>query len=337
MKFPILRLLALVLLVSQGCKKSDTAGNNIPVKETPPKDTSKTTTPPPPVVVNIPSASYSLGDLSKLTLFEEAPVVTNFANQNHRELSGLAASRLNPGLIYTHEDSGGNPEVYLTNANGDDLGKIVLDGVYNRDWEDIACGPGPEAGKTYIYVAEIGDNDAVYGSIAIYRFVEPDLKGANAQTAVHVTPETIKLVYPTGAVNAETVMVDPLTKDIYISTKQVGKSTLYVAKYPQSLSATTTLTPLANFPFDLLTAGDISPDGSEILVRNTGQIWYWKRQAGETVVDAMLRKPMDAPYARNEHQGESVCFTADAGGYFTTSETKKYPTDKSALSFYKRK
>jgi hypothetical protein len=336
MKFPLIGLLAFALLLSQGCSKSDAPGNNIPVKDNPGKgDTTKTN--PPPPVVSIPSATYSLGDLTKLTLFQDAPTVTALVNQNHNELSGLAASRLNPGLIYTHEDSSNDPEVYVTNAKGDDLGKLILDGVYNRDWEDIACGPGPDANKTYVYVAEIGDNDAVYGSIAIYRFAEPDLKSANAQTAVHVTPDVIKLTYPSGAVNAETLMIDPLTKDIYIATKQVAKSTLYVARYPQSLSSTTTLTPLANFPFDLLTAGDISPDGSEILLRNTGQIWYWKRQTGEAVVDAMLRKPMDAPYAQNEHQGESVCFSLDAGGYFTTSETKKYPGDKVALSFYKRK
>lgn len=332
MKFPVLRLLVLVLVVSQGCKKTDVKGNN-----TSTKDTTANTTNPPPVIVNIPSANYSLSDLGKVTLFNDVPVVVNLANQSHDELSGLAASRLNPGIIYTHEDSGNGPEVYVTNANGDDLGKLILDGVYNRDWEDIACGPGPDDTKKYVYVAEIGDNDAVYKSIFIYRFVEPDLTGANAQTVKHVVPDFIQCVYPTGPVNSETLMVDPLTKDIYIATKQTGESSLYVARYPQSVSSVITLTPLAKFPFDHLTAGDISPDGSEILIRNTGQIWYWKRQSGEAVVDAMLRKPMDAPYAQNEHQGESICFAVDGAGYFTTSETKKYPGDKVALSFYKRK
>jgi hypothetical protein len=119
-------------------------------------------------------------------------------------------------------------------------------------------------------------------------------------------------------------------------TKQVAHSMLFVAKYPQSTSSTTKLIQLASLPFDLLTAADISPDGSEILVRNTGQIWYWKRQTNETVLNAMLRKPMDAPYFRNEHQGEAICFAADGAGFFTVSEIKKYPGAIAALSFYKR-
>ncbi|WP_146166519.1 hypothetical protein ABZR88_05815 [Mucilaginibacter yixingensis] len=334
MKAYLLSTLAVAALLSaQSCKKS--ADVIAPIK-----DTTKTVTPPPvdnPPPVNIPSASYNLALLSNTTAFETTPVVSVMANQTHDELSGLAAGHKNPGLLYTHEDSGNANEVYVTNAKGDDLGKIVLDGVYNRDWEDIECGPGPDAGKNYIYVAEIGDNDAAYRSVSVYRFEEPDLTGANAQTVVHVTPQTLQFVYPTGAVNAETLMLDPQTKDLYIATKQPSKSTLYVARYPQSTTTTTTLTPLANFPFDLLTAGDISPDGSEILLRNTGQIWYWKRQTGEDVVTTLLRSPLDAPYGQNEHQGESVCFASDAGGYFTVSETKKYPGDKSQLSFYKRK
>lgn len=334
MKAYLLSIFAVAALLSaQSCKKSADAIN-------PTKDTTKTVTPPPidnPPPVNIPSATYNLALLSKTAVFETTPVVTVMANQTHDELSGLAPGHKNPGLLYTHEDSGNANEVYVTNAKGDDLGRIVLDGVYNRDWEDIECGPGPEVGKNYIYVAEIGDNDAAYHSVSVYRFEEPDLTGANAQTAVHVTPQTMQFLYPGGAVNAETLMLDPQTKDLYIATKQPGKSTLYVARYPQSTVTSTTLTALANFPFDLLTAGDISADGSEILLRDTGQIWYWKRQSAEDVVTTLLRSPMDAPYAQNEHQGESVCFAADGSGYFTTSETKGHPGDKSSLSFYKRK
>jgi hypothetical protein len=321
-------LTAIVLLVSQGCSKAtEVTPDN-------PKDTT-TVKPPPPVT--IPSAGYDLSLLDKATLFETTPVVTVLANQTQKELSGLVPSRRNANVLYTHEDSGNGAEIFITNPKGEDLGKIVLDGINNRDWEDIETGPGPEAGKNYIYMAEIGDNDAAYGSVFIYRFEEPELTGVNAQTIKHVTPDVIKLVYPGGAVNAETLMLDPLTKDLYIATKQAGRSTLYVARYPQSTTSTTTLTALATFPFDLLTSGDISADGSEILLRNTGQLWYWKRQSGESVVDAMLRKPMDAPYAQNEHQGESVCFSASANGYYTVSETKKFPADQVAISFYKRK
>jgi len=314
----------------QSCSKS-TQADVKPIG----KDSIVVVKPPPVQVDTLPAAKYDLSLLTKCTLFASTPV-TNNTQHNFRELSGVAASHVYPGLLYVHEDSGNANEVYVTNAGGDDLGKIVLNGVYNRDWEDIATGPGPDPTKTYIYVAEIGDNDAVYNSVYVYRFPEPDLSGANAQTVKEVTPDKIQMSYPTGAVNAETLMIEPSTKDLYIATKQTGKSILYVARYPQSLTVTNTLAPLAKLPFDLLTAGDISPDGTEILIRNTGQIWYWKRQPGESVASTLLRAPQDAPYSRNEHQGEGVGFAADGGGYFTNSDVKKYPTDKSSISFYKR-
>jgi hypothetical protein len=301
------------------------------------KDTVVVVKPPPVVTDTLPKSNYDLSLLEKCTLFTSVPTVTVLKNQDHMELSGLAQSQRYPGLLYVHEDSGNANEVYMTNTAGDDLGKIILDGVSNRDWEDIAYGPGPDAAKKYIYVAEIGDNDAIYKSIFVYRFAEPDLTNPDQQTVTHVTPDKLQFVYPTGAVNAESLMLDPATKDLYITTKETSRSTLYVARYPQSATTTTTLTPLAKFPFDLLTSADISPDGTEIIIRDTGQIWYWKRLSDETIVKAMLRQPQDAPYAGNEHQGEGICFAADGTGYFTTSETKKFPGDKSSLSFYKRK
>jgi hypothetical protein len=285
---------------------------------------------------SVKKGNYDLSLLDRTTAFSSIPIVNNLKRQDLLELSGLASSRRNAGLLYKHEDSGNYNEIYVTNAKGDDLGKIVLDGISNRDWEDLACGPGPESSKSYLYVGEIGDNDSAYPSVSVFRFPEPDLSTASPQTVVHIAPDVLKFTYPEGAVNAESLLLDPLTKDLYIMTKQVAHSNLFVAKYPQSTISTTKLAHLASFPFDLLTSADISPDGSEILVRNTGQVWYWKRQPNETVLNAMLRKPMDAPYARNEHQGEAICFAADVSGYFTISETKKFPGDIPALSFYKR-
>lgn len=324
-------LLPFVLLLAQGCSKS----NNDEAKPVV-KDTVVVVKPPVIIGDTIPKANYDLSLLSKTTVFTATPVVTNLLRQDDMELSGIASSSNYPGVLYVHEDSGNKNEVMVTNTKGEDLGKIILDGVYNRDWEDIAYGPGPDPAKKYIYVAEIGDNDAKYPGIAVFRFPEPVIAVNSSQNAVHVTPEKLQFVYPKGAVNAESLMLDPLTMDLYIATKEVSRSTLYVARYPQSTTATTTLTPLASFPFDLLTSADISADGSEIIIRNTGQIWYWKREANETIAKAMLRKPQDAPYSRNEHQGEGICFAADGTGYFTNSETKKFPGDLSAISFYQR-
>lgn len=290
------------------------------------------------VTDTVKTAGYDLSLLDRCTLFAETPEVVTTQRQDYLELSGVAPSRVYPGLLYVHEDSGNFNEVYVTNNKGANLGKLVLDGIGNRDWEDIATGPGPDKDKKYIYVGEIGDNNAAHRSVFVYRFPEPDLSAATAATEIHITAiDKIGLVYPGGAVNAESLLLDPLNMDLYIATKQSARSTLYVARYPQSTTSVNTLVALDKLPFDLLTSGDISGNGSEILLRNTGQIWYWKRQPGETIAATLLRKPQDAPYARNERQGEGICFAADGSSYITNSETKDYPGEKVAFSFYKRK
>ncbi len=297
-----------------------------------------TTTTIPVITDTLPRAGYDLSNLDPCTVFSATPVVNNMQNQSYLELSGVAASRVYAGILFVHEDSGNRNEIYITNSKGEDLGKIVLDGIVNRDWEDIAVGPGPEAGKSYIYVGEIGDNKTQYPSVFVYRFPEPSIPAnVSAQTTIHIPAvDKIQLIYPKGAVNAESLLVDPFTKDIFIATKEKDRSTLFVARYPQSTTQITTLIPLALLPFDHLTAGDISPDGSEVLLRNNGQIWYWNREGHEDIAKTILRKPQDAPYARNEPQGEGIGFAADGSGYFTNSEIKDHPSHSSALSFYKR-
>ncbi len=324
-KYLLLLFLPGSLLFSGACSKGEKAND--------------TTIVPPPVTDTVPRAGYDISLLADCTAFEKKPQVTEMKNQLYVELSGIAPSRVKPGIFYVHEDSGNRNEVYITNTNGDDLGRIVLANVSNRDWEDIATGPGPDPNKRYIYVAEIGDNKAVYSSVIIYRFPEPELPAqGSVQTVLTVTAfDRIELNYPKGPVNAETLMIDPLTKDLYIATKEKARSTLFVARYPQSTTTKTMLAPLAYLPFDLLTSGDISADGSEVLVRSTGQIFYWKREAGESIAKCMLRAPQNAPYAANEPQGEGICFAADGSGYFTNSEIKNHPGYRSAFSFYKRK
>lgn len=311
-----------VLLITFGsCKKQGTGEEVIipPVKED-----------------SIPTTKYNLALLNYCDFFSKIPEVKSMTNQGYRELSGIVASQKNEGILYVHDD-GSVKNIAITNKNGDDLGTLILNGMSFSDLEDIAVGPGPDASKSYIYLADIGDNNFKASSVTIYRFPEPILTQLNAPSQISITEfDKIKVSYAKGSANAETLMIDPLTKDIFILTKQSSKSYVYKASYPQSLSATTVLQPQAILNFDLLTGGDISFDGSEIIVRSTAQIWYWKRATGESIVQTLLKAPKDAPYAANEKQGEGICFSTNANGYFTDTEIQNHPGTVSTISFYKR-
>lgn len=321
-------LLCFLIPAIFSCNKS---GNSV----LPVKDTSVTT---PPETIEFPKTSYNPSALDTTKLFNTVPVVSALARQDLLEISGVAASRINPGILYIHQDSGDPNQVYLTDGSGANKGTLTLTSVGNRDWEDIAVGPGPVSGVNYIYVGDIGDNDSKYSSVFIYRFPEPDLTGKTLPYISDITTvDKIELKYPDGPGNAETLMVDPLTKDIYIASKQSNLSKIYVARYPQSTTSVTVMTPVVQLYFNKATGGDISPDGTEILLRSNELIWYWKLPAGTSISAGLLTQPEVAPYADNEPQGEGVGFAADGSGYYTDTEIKGYSGKVSTISFYKRK
>ena len=237
--------------------------------------------------------------------------------------SGLAASRKNPGVLWIHNDYG--PAcVYAMTPEGKHLGVYNFAGTKNLNWEDIAIGPGPEPNVDYIYAGDIGDNNAKRKDVTIYRIIEPNVD-VN-QTSVNVTitnVETIVLVYPDGPRDAETLIVDPLTKDIYIVSKE-GTSKVYRATYPQSTTGKTTLEEVARLHWGMATGGDISPDGREIIVRGYFGASVWVRPKNEPMWKAFENSECSIPIIP-EQQGEAICFDAKGAGYYTTSEHRHQP------------
>lgn len=235
------------------------------------------------------------------------------------EASGLAASKVNRNLFYTINDSGNKNLLFLLDKKGNTKATFTVAHAKDRDWEDITVGPGPVKGQSYIYIADIGDNLFRYDEVFIYRLPEPLLdQHTPAESKLNMSVK-ITMEYPDAAHNAESMFVDPLTKDIYIVTKEEVAS-VFIATYPQSTDTTIILKKLGELPLFRLTAGDMSPDGKELLLKNYGHIYYWKRQPSETIVQMLQRSPTSLNYM-HERQGESICWTVDGSGFYTTSET----------------
>ena len=241
------------------------------------------------------------------------------------EASGLVASRKNAPALWTHNDSGGQHKVYLISDSGKTQATYVLAGVTSRDWEDIAIGPGPEEGETYVYVGEIGDNDAQYPVKKIYRFIEPT---ASERTVVDTIwqVDVLSVAYPDGARDAETLLVDPFTKDVYILSKRERFVGIYRAPFPQRTDELDTLEKVGQVPreqvgiLEQLVGGDISPDGKGVLLKSYIKVFYWHRDNEQvSIVELLQREPQSLPY-RPEPQGEAIGFASDGSGYFTLSE-----------------
>lgn len=252
------------------------------------------------------------------TLFTGPQPLGELDNKAIDEASGIVASHRHTGFLYTHNDSGGDPEVFIIDTLGRYHGTIRLEGAVNKDWEDIAVGPGKDPNSTYIYLGDIGDNDAKRQKIQVYRFSEPSEIPVGE---VRVEAQKLTLTYPDGPRDAETLMVDPWTGDLFILSKRDTSNTLYRVTVDQLDKAEAVLEKIMDIPVTMAVGGDISANGGQILIKNYWAVYYWERSDGQSVPEALSSKPFLLPY-KPEPQGEAIGFSASGDRYYTLSEVR---------------
>lgn len=290
-------------------------------------------------------------DALSLDVVAEAPDAVRFGGPEQtglvqydplQEASGLVASRVHPGVLWTHNDSGDGPYLYALTTDGRHLGVFTLSGAEARDWEDLAIGPGPIPGVDYLYAGDIGDNDAQQDLKYVYRVAEPAVGIDQAPGDASLTDVAkITLRYPDGPSDAETMLVDPLSGDLYVLTKRSTDVAIYRAAAPVSTSdvitmersGTVALPRVAGAPAagQGAVGGDISPSGLEVLLKTYSSVYYWRRDSAD---DAFFGVPHQTlPYVP-EPQGEAIAWAADQSGYFTLSEEPR--SIPAMLYFYPR-
>lgn len=236
------------------------------------------------------------------------------------EISGVAASRANAGTYWVHVDSEGPSAVWAIDGTGATRGRVTLTGATNVDWEDISVGPGPVAGTSYLFVADIGDNGLDRKNIQVYRLPEPALGATSAPFDV------VTLRYPDRAHNAEAFFVHPTTGDWYLLTKEAnGPSVLFRARKPGAGASTVTLEQLGSLDVtpDLVTAAAFAPDASAFVVRTYLSVRVFPILDGD-VAAALGRPDCRGPRVRDA-QGEAITFTTDGSALVTLSEGKGSP------------
>jgi hypothetical protein len=242
------------------------------------------------------------------------------------EASGVVASRQNPGVLWTHNDSGYRGTVFALSTNGTLLGRYTVPEVSTGDFEDIAMGPGPRADREYIYLGDIGDNNTNRTSIRVFRFAEPAVYGYQSNEAVRVTisdAQAIELRYPDGPYNAEALLVDPRTGDLFIATKLTNSSRIYRATRAElDAGGPVELTFMREISFRLVSGGDVSRDGSLVALRRNNRASAWVRKPGQSVSDALAGTSITIPVIGQpeEPNGEALGFDPEDSGYYTLSE-----------------
>ncbi|MYQ78357.1 MULTISPECIES: membrane protein [unclassified Streptomyces] len=223
------------------------------------------------------------------------------------ESSGLAASRLHPGIYWTHNDSDDGPYVFAVDSRtGKTVATITMKGVgAPRDVEAISIGPDGD-----IYVGDIGDNlNGSWDHVWIYRFPEPKtLKDAT----VRATQYDVK--YADGPRNAEALMVHPKTGRVYIASKNEDGGGLYEGPAKLSTGGDNVFRRVGEVPW--VTDGAFSPDGKELVLRS-----YFSAR-GYAFANGRLGKDYDVESPLLP-QSESVTYTADGSALMYGSEGKR--------------
>ena len=266
--------------------------------------------------------------LAACTEYYPAKALGAVTNSFLTEASGLAASELNPGVVWTHND-GARSRIYAYTTNGALLATFSLgEGV--EDLEAITVGPGPVQGHSYLYAGDIGGGaGGARQEIKILRAPEPhvDLLWAEIpKTGNLPAPESFTLRYPEGAFDAEALFIDPVLLDLYVVTKQETGARLYRASLAGLLpGAIVQLQLAATTPFAQVSDAGIAPDGSGIALRREDFLVMWSRQNQESVAAALARTGRILPLVGppTEPNGEGFTFLRDGSGYLTVSEGER--------------
>lgn len=266
--------------------------------------------------------------------FEGRTSVGTIDDPRLNEISGIAASHKYPGYYWVHNDSGGAASLYLIDSVARLVGELQLPGIVNRDWEDIAS-TTDSLGRSILYVAEIGDNRAVYSNYSIYVVAEPEFGDVGAVPVVRAdTVKSLQFRYPDGPRDAETLLVDPVTLDIFIISKREEHIHVYHWPFAAQGDGLYTLSKVGTIPFTGFVAGDIAANGQELLLKDYESVFYWRKDSGKSWRESIHPRPHRLPYPP-EPQGEAIAFTLRGDGYVTISEQEG--SNPPHLYFYKRK
>ncbi|HEY2957529.1 MAG TPA: hypothetical protein VGM21_04870 [Actinomycetota bacterium] len=247
------------------------------------------------LVLVAPWGTAATGDRARLVFTIRDPRVT--------ESSGLAASRLHPGVVYTHNDSGDAARVFAVGPDGRVLATLRLAGVQARDWEAIAPGRD-ERGRPALFVGDIGDNRGTWPSVAVYRISEPAvLRDAT------VPARRYRLRYPGGPRDAEALLVDPRSNRLFVASKEPTGGGLYEAPAVLRGDGVNLLRRVGGVP-PLVTDGAFAPDGRTFVLR--GYL--------DAYVYAASGRRLDSFGLPAQDQGESITYTGDGRAVLVGSE-----------------
>lgn len=248
------------------------------------------------------------------------------------EISGLAASRRHPGVLWMIDD-GGNPErLFAVADDGERLATFRIEGVTKTDWEDLAA--FRLDGRNYLLIADTGDNGGLRRSLQLHVIEEPAaLENARLRPAW-----SIAFRWPDGARDCEAVAVDAANGRILLISKKRQPPELFtlplrpsdtglltarrsgaLAGVPQPSEEALKRKPRTARLQSQVTAADVSPDGRTLAVMTYRYLLLYPRRSGQSWGAAVAASPKITalPWLP---QAEALGWAADGRSLYATGE-----------------
>ncbi|MBK5308236.1 MAG: hypothetical protein JJD92_16255 [Frankiaceae bacterium] len=247
-----------------------------------------------------------------------AVLLCNLADSRITESSGLVASSAYDDLLFTHNDSGDTARFFEIDRSCRTHATFELPGVQARDWEDMSRGPG----RT-LWLGDIGDNSAArVNGVLVHRVAEP----GPAEGVRRLSPTSYRLRYADGPQDAEALLVHPRTGRLLIITKGFAGGGIYAAPLPLRPGTPNVMQRVGEVTIPEVTAGDISPDGTRVVLRNYSAAYEWDVR-GDDVARAMRADPVRIPLPASK-QGEAISYSRDGRSLIVSSEGLNAPVQE---------
>jgi hypothetical protein len=224
------------------------------------------------------------------------------------ENSGLVKA-WQDGYYWTHNDGGGNPDLYMINIEGDVFDTLEIKTATNVDWEDLA-----KDNKGNIYIGDFGNNFNNRTDLTIYKKKSSSLEKITFKYEDQNFNNTKDRFYDCEAFFWA-------NDSLYLFTKSWKKGHKLTKMYVlPDLPGNYTLKPKASIVLKTqVTSADISPDGTKFALLTYGKIFIFGIENHKINFDKPLRC-----IKIGKNQTEAIVFENDHKIVFSNEQRKIY-------------
>ncbi len=244
------------------------------------------------------------------------------------EASGITPSLLRPEIVWINNDSGDSPRIFAIRlSDGAVIAEVAVSGATAVDWECIGSGPGPDPGRPFLYIGDVGNNGLNRSNLRVYRIPEPALPSLTPGQKLTSAPAAkLRFTYPDGNFDCEGLLVHPRTASLYLFTKKTAPSGVYrlTASVDDGLSHVAERVGTISVP-NVITDAAFSADGLRLGLRTYAAIHEMTVSSPDAPISAFLGQTPASIQPPPEPQGEALCYAIDVSGIFTVSEGNPVP------------